>query len=878
MIWNPHRRRLLESLDLDFEDHLAGETAENIERGMPPDEARRAAVRAFGNVTLLKEQTRAVWSWVWFEQLMQDLRYALRMLRRNPGFTATAVLTLALCIGMNTAMFSVVNAVILQPLPYPDPDRLVWISDDCSGNGYHGSDDCFMSRGDFVLWKEQAHSIETMALVGHQDIALVYNGRATTERIGSIQGDFWSMLNARAALGHLFGPSKHDVVVLTWPLFERVFDGDPNVLGRTIELEGHVFVVAGVLTPEFRNLIPQALYPGDEILAITAYIPTIVGNRAPGDPLRATVQSGPTPAWFRMFGKRRSDVSFDQARAEMQTLFVRTWKQHPNPYGHHDKSKLRFETLTQRLIGRARPTLAILFAAVIFVLFIGIANIANLLLARASAREREIAIRVAVGAGGARVVRQFLAESVLLSIIGGAAGVGLAAVSLAAIKHIGSSALPRLEDAHINPSVLFFALVVSFCAGILFGLAPALSFARRSLDEALKHDAPGSSASSVQFRLRGLLVAAEVTLTTILLISAGLMLKSFQRMTAYPPGLEPNRILTMRISLAGPQYDRQWPQQSVYLQKLFDRLRKFPGVEAFGIDCGQLNQSLKVAGVRAPSESESGGAVRYVSAGYLKALGMPLLAGRWPTEDEMLGDALVNESFVRRVASSDDVVGRRMQGTLISANIAGVVADFKDFQLDIESQPQVYTAYPMIPVLREVRIALRTYGDPLPRAEGIRKAVAGIDNTVPVFQIQTLAQELYNSVSARRFNLALLAIFAGTALLLAIVGVFGVIAYLVARRTTEIGIRMALGAPRASILQMVVRQGMRMVLIGVAIGLLSAAGFTRVMSNMLYGVTPGDAPTFFLVAAIISLTALLACVGPALRAALVDPLIALRSR
>jgi putative ABC transport system permease protein len=316
----------------------------------------------------------------------------------------------------------------------------------------------------------------------------------------------------------------------------------------------------------------------------------------------------------------------------------------------------------------------------------------------------------------------------------------------------------------------------------------------------------------------------------------------------------------------------------VYLQKLFDRLRKFPGVEAFGIDCGQLNQSLKVAGVRAPSESESGGAVRYVSAGYLKALGMPLLAGRWPTEDEMLGDALVNESFVRRVASSDDVVGRRMQGTLISANIAGVVADFKDFQLDIESQPQVYTAYPMIPVLREVRIALRTYGDPLPRAEGIRKAVAGIDNTVPVFQIQTLAQELYNSVSARRFNLALLAIFAGTALLLAIVGVFGVIAYLVARRTTEIGIRMALGAPRASILQMVVRQGMRMVLIGVAIGLLSAAGFTRVMSNMLYGVTPGDAPTFFLVAAIISLTALLACVGPALRAALVDPLIALRSR
>lgn len=878
MIWHRNRRRLLESLDLDFEDHLSRETADNIERGMPPDEARRAALRSFGNLTLLKEETLAVWSWLWLEKLTQDLPYAVRILRRNPGFTATAILTLALGIGMNTAMFSIVDAVILQPLPYPDADRLVWISNDCSAYGHQSGDDCLMSRGDFVAWKQQAHSFEKMALIGNEDIALVYHGEAATERIGSIQGDFWNMLNAHALLGRLFGPSEHDVVVLTWPLFERSFNGDPNSIGKTVELEGHVFRITGVLASHFQNLIPQALSPGDEIRDIDAYIPTIAGNDLPGDPLKATVQSGPTPTWFRIIGKMNPSVSFDEAHAEMSTLFARAWKQYPNPYDHDDlsKSKLRFETLNQRLVGRALPTLSILFAAVLFVLFIGIANIANLLLARASAREREIAIRSAVGAGRARLIRQFLTESVLLALLGGTAGVGLAGLSLVVIKHVGSPALPRLEDAHISQSVMLFALSISFAAGILFGLAPALGFARPNLDETLKCDAPGSSASAVQLRLRGFLVTSEVALTVVLLVGAGLMLKSFQRMTSYPPGLEPDRILTMRLSLAGPHYDRQWPHQAVYLHELFRRLRELPEIEAFGIDCGQFNQSLQVVGVRPSSNGKSGGAVRYVTPGYLKALGMPLLAGRWPTEDEMLDDALVNESFVRKVASGEDVVGRRMKGTFLSATISGVVADFKDFQLDVESQPQVYTAYQMIPVLSEVRVALRTSRDPLSLAGAIRKSIAGIDKSVPVFQVQTLAQELSNSVATRRFNLALLVIFAGTALLLAIIGIYGVIAYLVTQRTTEIGIRMALGAPRTSILQMVVLHGMRVVMVGIGMGILLAGCLTKMLASLLYGVKPADPVTFLFVIAAVVFTALLACVGPALRGALLDPIAAMR--
>jgi putative ABC transport system permease protein len=875
MIW---RRRALQTLDLDVADHLDRETAENIERGMDPQAARYAALRAFGNVTRLKEETRAVWSWIWLEQLLQDLRYAGRMLRRNPGFSATAVLTLALGIGMNTAMFSVVDAVILQPLPYPNPERLVWISDDCKGPLSDG--DCGMSRADFALWKATAQSFEKMALVGHEDVALVFNGNSETNRVGSIQGDFWSITNAQPILGHLFRDDEPNSVVLTWPLFQRTFNGNPGALGKSIELEGHSFTVTGVLTPKFRNLIPQRLYGGEELRDIDAYIPTPAGHELPGDPLRETAQSGPTSTWFRIVGKRKPDVSYEQARAEMDALFYRTWKQYPNLYAHDPqfKDKFRFQTLTERLIGKARPTLTILFGAVAFVLLIAVANIANLLLARASTREREIAIRAAVGAGRARVIRQFLAESVLLALLGGTAGVALAAGSLAIIQRVGSPALPRLEDAHIATSVMLFALLVSLATGVLFGLAPALTFARRDLDEVLKLDARSSSASAGQLRVRGVLVAMEVALAMVLLISAGLMLKSFQRMTSYPPGLNPDRILTMRVSLAGPHYDRQWPHQAVYLQELFTRLGKLPGVDAFGIDCGQFNQPLQVVGVRPPtSDGSGGGAVRYVSPGYLKALGMPLLAGRWPTADEMLDDALVNESFVRKVAGGANVVGRRVKGSFLGATIAGVVADFKDVQLDVESTPQVFTAYQMMPVMREVRIALRTARDPLAIAETVSKSVSGIDKNVPVFQVQTLSQELSNSVAARRFNLALLAIFAGTAVLLATIGIYGVIAYLVAQRTPEIGIRMALGAPRHSILQMVVRQGMRMVLIGIAFGLATAAALTRLMSNMLYGVKSGDPATFAWVSAAIALTALLACVGPALRAAWIDPIVALRN-
>ncbi len=675
------RKRMLENLDRDFEEHLRRETEDNLEQGMSPEEAHYAAQRKFGNQTRLKEDIREVWSFVWFAQMRQDLRYAGRMLRRNAGFSATAVLTLALRIGMNTAMFSVVDAVILQPLPYLNPERIVWISHDCP----FSEGDCGMSRADFVLWKEKAKSFEKMAIVGHgngDDTALVFDGKSETERVGSIQGDFWSITNAQPALGHLFNDYEPNSVVLTWPLFQRMFRGNPDIVGKAIELEGHPFTITGVLSPQFRNLIPQILWTGEETREMDAYIPTPAGNELPGGPVRTTAQSGPTATWFRIVGKHRPEVSFAQAKAEMEALYNQTLKQFPSPEPgwHRDANQepFRFLTLTERLVGRSRPTLTVLFGAVAFVLLIAVANIANLLLARASTREREIAIRAAVGAGSFRVIRQFLVESVLLALLGGVAGVVLAAGSLAVIQHVGSPALPRLQDAHIDLSVMAFTLIISLATGLLFGLAPSLTLARRNLDDALKMDPRSSSASAAHLRVRGVLVASEVALAMVLLISAGLMLKSFQRMTSYLSGLNPDRILTLRVSLVGPYYDRQWPHQNVYLQEMFRRLSKLPGVEAFGIDCGQSNQPLQVAGVRPPTfEGSGGGAVRYVSPGYLKALGMPLLAGRWPTADQMLDDALVNESFVHKVGGDVGVVGRRVKGSSLGATITGIVADFQ---------------------------------------------------------------------------------------------------------------------------------------------------------------------------------------------------------
>jgi putative ABC transport system permease protein len=839
------------------------------------------SVRKYGIFDRIPDETASVAARVWLEQSLQDLRFAFRVLRRNPAYTAAIVLTLALGIGMNTAMFSVVNAVLLQPLPYPSPERLIYLTNRANGCNPDCSVgvDSMVSRADFVLWRTQAHSFEKMAAYGNEDVALVDADNSDTERIASITGDFWNIAGAKPALGHLFEPREPNALVLTWALFERRFNGNPAILGKTVRAGGYPFTIVGVLPKHFRFLFPQELWTGDELRDIDAFIPLRDAHETPGDPIRADPKLGPMPDWVRVVGRLNPNVPFSQAKAEMQGIFDRIARNYPSGFLHKYQgtpSPFRFVLLSERLVGGSRLALTILFGAVAFVLLIATANIANLLLARNSTRQRELAIRTALGAGRMRIIRQFLTESILLALLGGIAGLVLARYALILIIWIGSQAIPRIAETRIDGWVLGFTLAISLATGVLFGLAPASSFWRRNPDEVLNVRATSASASPL--RLRGLLVSLELAMAIVLLSAAGLMLRSFWRMNDYPPGLAPERILVMKVSLSGEPYFKNWPQQDAYLNELSRRIASVPGVQAFGIDCGALNQPIDVEGVSSGSPNEQpAAALRAVTPGYFRVMGVPLTQGHWPTERETFDVVLVNQSLAwKTVGRGREIVGRHLRGSFLNATIAGVVADFRDWQLDEPPEPQVYMAYQRAPVVNTVRVVVRTSIDPKYVESAIRKLVSGIDRNVPVYQLQTLQQALFDSIAPRRFNMFLLETFAGTALLLALVGVYGVIAYSVVQRTREIGIRMALGAENDQIVGMVVRQGMRMALAGIAVGMLAALALTRLMASLLYDVKSNDPATFFIVALLLASTALLACFLPALKAARIDPMVALR--
>jgi predicted permease len=859
-------------LDRDIRDHIELEVRDNIESGMTPEEARRAALRKFGNVTRVKEDTRAVWRAVWLEQLTQDLRYALRTLRHQPGFTAVVVATLALGIGMNTAVFSVLNAVLFLPLPYPNADRLIWLSN----YNQQTKSDNWVARADYLIWKREAKSFDRMIAYGNQDLSLVTGGEASQERISSISGDFWGMTGAQPAFGRLFDPGEPNALVLSWSLFERRFRGDARVIGNTVTVNGWPFTIVGVLPKNFRFLFPQQFAVGDESRDIDAYIP-IPDALMPMPPAgvvrweEATRQFGPAPFWIIAVGQLRANAPVQTARAEMQTIYARVAKQRPDVL--RQGRVLHLEALREKLVGNARWPLTILFAAVGFVLLIACANVANLLLSRGSARQREIAIRTAVGAGRNRVTRQLLAESALLAFLGCTAGLLLAFWAVSVVPRLLREAVPRLNETVIDARVLVFTLGVSLLASLMFGLAPAIVAWTGEVFDVLKAETGTSSSTAGHLRLRGVLAASELALAVILLTGAGLMLKSFWRMNARPAGFAPEKILVMRIALSGPQYST-WPPKQAYTEQLLQSLESLPGVEAAGVAVGSINSSVRVDSATSLSSGEGVFAsIRGVSPGYLRAMGIKLVQGAWPARGSLFG-AVVNETLARQL--SGEAVGRLVVGSILNDSITGVVADFKAQQLDAEPLPEVYMPYERMPLSRSMRVVVRTRLNANALAAAVRQRVSGIDRTQPVFEFQTLEEALASSIAPRRFNLFLLIIFAATALLLALTGTYGVIAYSVSLRTREIGIRLALGARRGEILGMVVKQGTRLALVGVIAGVVAGLGLTRIMASLLYGVKPND-PWVFAVASIaLVMTAILASTGPALKACHVDPLTALR--
>jgi putative ABC transport system permease protein len=850
------RRKHLDDLDRDIRDHIEELTRENLARGMPPDEARLAALRKFGNVLRVREDTREVWSAVWMEQLFQDVRYGLRMLRHNPGFTLVVILTLALGIGMNTAVFSVVNAVLLRPVPYPDAERVVAWSDGIDpSKAEHFKPG--ITGADYVEWRSHAQSFEAMAGYEYHDATLAASDDAGQVRVASIAGDFWAITGARPALGRLFKPEDPPgALVLSHQLFERRFGSDRDIVGRAVTLDGQAVTITGVLPADFEFLQQNPV-------EIQAYVPAPPQVRTGGQRMHLSV-----------FAKLKPGVPIDRALAELRVIEAGVLRAYPDRW-FPGVVRMGLWPLKERLVANVRRPLLILQVAGVFVLLIACANIANLLLARAAARRREIAIRAAIGAGAVRVMRQFLAEGVVLALLGGAAGLALARSAIAVMARFGSQAVPRLAETAIDGRVLGFTLIVSLATGILFGFGPAIALWRARLQDALKDGAGTSSMGSGGLRVRRLLVAVELALAIVLLTGAGLMVKSFWRMYANPPGFSPENTLVMRVSLSGPQYADK-PRQLAYVQELVRRIESVPGVRAAGIAKTDMLLIQSADSAVPPIVDQFQESL--VSSGYFGAIGMRLVKGRWIADTDPPDATIINETMARRVFGGRDPIGQRIDKLGRPVAVVGVVANLKYSKLDAEPGPEIYKLYSQTTGWGRAgfTVAVRMPGDPLGIAPAARKLISGIDPAQPVYNIQTLQQTLADSIAPRRFNLFLLGTFAAAALLMALVGIYGVIAYSVTQRTREIGIRMALGAQRGAVVRMVVGQGMGIALSGIVVGLAAAVGLTRLMASLLYDVKPNDPQTFATVAVALAATALLASWGPALKAALVDPLIALR--
>ncbi len=659
------------------------------------------------------------------------------------------------------------------------------------------------------------------------------------------------------------------MILITHKLWTRSFGSDPDVVGKPILYNGHPFTICGVLPESYRFALPL-VGPGLDNPEIEAYIPEFLD---PGDP---EIER----AILTVVAKLRPGVPLSQAASELEAIQTDIVARR-HSQGVFGMEKLRILPIQERLVGESRRALMVLLAAVAFVLLIACANIANLTLARATSRQREIAIRAAIGAGRSRVIAQILAEGIVLALIGGVGGLLVAHLTLGAVIQLGSHAVPRLGEATIDLRVLGFTFLVSTITGILFGLGPAISLSRATLGYGLTEGGSTVSAGRSRIAVRRFLMAGELAVTLVLLVGAGLMVRSFLRMSARPPGFVPESILTMKVGLSGPSY--QGSEAPVaYFDRLLARVDAVPGVSAAGITNVTVLGIIQAEGIQFPKQKRPATIYRSVSTGYFQAMGMRLVAGRWLTDREPSPAVMINESFARAVYGKNDPLGRRIgspssnPGKEPLATIVGVVADMRYAKLDAKPAPETYVPYRQAIDLHSVDIMVRTAGNPSALTGDIRKILAGLDRAQPVYDVQTVEQALAGSIAPRRFNLLLLGIFAAVALALAVVGIYGVMGYVVAQRTHEIGVRMALGARRSEVVRMVVRQGMVVAGMGIVVGTVAAFGLTRLMGSLLYEIAPTDGPTFAVVCSVLAAAAFLACCLPALRASKVDPVVALR--
>jgi predicted permease len=817
------------------------------------------------------------------QTLLQDIRYGIRTLASNAGFTIVAVLTLTLGIGANTAIFSVINAVLLQPLPYRDPGRLVTLSEKTPE-----FDTMSISYPNLLDWQKDNRSFESLGGYRWNEYDLTGSGMPEHLAGKMVTSEFFSTLGIAPVIGRDFDAREDHsgagpVALISGGLWKRRFGGASDVIGKSVTLSGQAYTVIGVVPADFHFLGDADVY-------------TLLGQWD-----NVLARSREAHPGLRAAGRLKPGVTLEQAKADLNNVAAQLAQAYPNSNAKHGVS---IQPLAQAIVGGVRPDLLVLLGAVAFVLLIACANVANLLLARATTRRREMAIRAAIGASQARMIRQLLTESVLLALAGGALGLLVARWGTEAVVAAVPGGLPRMENIGADGWVLAFALAISVVTGVVFGLAPALQMSQLDLHTTLQEGSRGSTGR--QNRLRSVLVVGEVAASLVLLVGAGLMLKTMWELSRISPGFSSQNLLSFSVGLSPAHRATADGIRSAYRQ-LQDGIQTLPGVQAAGlVDDMPLSGSdselpFWVSGRSRPnSQSEMLWALDYdASPGYLRAMGIPLLRGRFLSDADVNGSMpvmVIDDVMAKSVFPNQDPLGQSIRiavpegfgpGLDQPIQIVGVVGHVKHFGLDTDAtskiQYQVYLPFTQLPdqlvplVLSGTTMVVRTTVDPLSLVGGIRRKVAESGGDQPVFGIRTMRQIISDSVADRRFSMLLLGVFAALALVLAGVGIYGVISYAATQRTHEIGIRMALGAERRDVVRLVVGQGMRMSLIGLGVGLVAAVSLTRLMSNMLYGVRPTDLLTFTAVSLLLAGIALLASYVPALRATRVDPMIALRN-
>jgi len=806
------------------------------------------------------------------QTLWQDLRYGARMLMKNPGFTLVAVITLALGIGANTAIFSVVNRVLLFRLPYKDAGRLVMV---WGSNPQQGADIDLVSPADLADWRTQNTMFEDLAATSDAQFNLTGMGEPELLIGYRLAANFFQVAGAQPALGRAFTPEEDragapGVVILSHRLWQRRFGADPNALGRNVTLNGNPYTVIGVMAAGFQHPQRSELWTPLRLNSLEA-------NQANDRSFRN----------LRVVGRLKSGVTLEQAQMEMSRVARRLADQHPDTNAGQG---VKIVSLREQYAGDIKPTLLALLGAVGFVLLIACANVANLLLARSTARRREIAVRTALGAWRGRLIRQFLTESFLLALVGGALGLLLTLWSanlLVALfpNNVDNLDIPVVEAIPIDGRVLGFSLLISLLTGVIFGLAPAWQASKQELSQALKESGANTTTGMSGRRMRGLLVVSEMALAVLLLIGAGLMVKSFWRLLQGDLGLNPKNVLTMEVLLS-PQKYGDGGQRRAFLQDVMQRIENLPGVEGAGATnflplTGFWDiASFRIEGRPAPRPNEEPSADnRVVTERYFLTMGIRLLRGREFDGRDREGAqpvVIINETMARRYWPNEDPIGARINfGQGNSAEIVGVVNDVKSFGLEEQTHPDIYRPYAQAP-FRLIAFAVRAGGDPLSLVAAVKNAIYAVDKDQPVFKVITMEKLAAESITLRRVSMLLVGGLSALALILAAIGIYGVMSYTISQQRREIGLRLALGAQANDVMKLVIVQGMKPALFGMTIGLLSSFALTRLIKGLLFGVSATDPATFIVISILLGGVALVACWIPARRATKVDPMVALR--